>query len=159
MLMAHGVVRRWEDKEQRLILCRTFRRRATFAANAMDHLEQPATDKTPFVLFDPARGTLEIRGCSIHENADRFFGPLIDTLEAYIRTPAPRTHARIALTYFNSSSAKYMLDLLKVLDELHARGGRVEVEWLHEADDLDMQETGEDLRALLDLPMKVVPID
>jgi hypothetical protein len=125
----------------------------------MDRLEHPATDKTPYVLFDPARGVLEMRGCSIHENADRFFGPLIDTLEAYILSPAARTHARIALTYFNSSSAKYMLDLLKVLDDLHARGDRVEVEWLHEAGDLDMQEAGEDIRALLDLPMKVVAID
>lgn len=125
----------------------------------MERSERAATEKTPYVLFDPQEGLLEIRGCSIHENADRFFVPLLDELEAYARAPRPRTSVRFALTYFNSSSAKYLLDLLKVLDELHAGGrGVVALEWRYDEGDLDMQEAGEDLRALVDLPFKMVSV-
>jgi hypothetical protein len=97
-----------------------------------------------------------VRGCSIHENADRFFLPLLDHVEAYCRTPVPRTVVVFALTYFNSSSAKYLLDLLKVLEELHAAGqSRVELEWRYDEGDLDMQEAGEDFKGLLEFPVKL----
>lgn len=119
------------------------------------HLE--GTDKTPAVRFDTVSGTLDIEGCSIHENADRFFRPLIEAVEAYARAPQRQTRVRISLTYFNSSSAKYLLDLLKVLDEVHASGlGNVSVEWLHQEDDLDMQEAGEDFKGLLEMPVRLM---
>ena len=119
------------------------------------HLE--GTDKTPIVRFDTGGGTLEIEGCSIHENADRFFRPLIEAVEAYARAPQKQTLVRISLTYFNSSSAKYLLDLLKILDEVHASGlGKVSLEWHHQEDDLDMQEAGEDYKGLLDMPVRLV---
>jgi len=130
--------------------------RATFA-RTMERFERSASEKTPYVLLDPAAGRLEVRGCSIHENADRFFLPLLDAVEAYAKAPAPRTRVVVALTYFNSSSAKYLLDLLKVLDEAHAAGlSQVELEWRYDEGDLDMQEAGEDFKGLLDLPVKVV---
>lgn len=119
------------------------------------HLE--GTDKTPIVRFDTGGGTLEIEGCSIHENADRFFRPLMEAVEAYARAPQKQTRVRISLTYFNSSSAKYLLDLLKILDEVHASGkGKVSLEWHHQEDDLDMQEAGEDYKGLLDMPVRLV---
>lgn len=123
----------------------------------MEPIDLPSTDKTPSVLFDPARGVLEIRGCSIHENADRFYRPLLDQVEQYAQRPAKHTVVRIALSYFNSSSAKYVLDLLKLLDEAHAGGtGKVALEWYYDADDLDMQEAGHDYRMLLEMPVKMV---
>ena len=117
----------------------------------------PATDKTPEVRFLSAEGLLEITGCSIHENADRFFRPLLEKVEVYARQPARHTLVRLTLTYFNSSSAKYVLDLLKILDEIHASGlGKVSLEWCYEEGDLDMQEAGEDYKGLLDMPVRLV---
>ena len=123
----------------------------------MQLIDLPSTDKTPSVLFDPVRGVLEIRGCSIHENSDRFYRPLLDQVEQYALTPAQQTTVRIALTYFNSSSAKYVLDMLKLLDEAHASGlGKVVLEWYYDEDDLDMQEAGHDYQMLLEMPVKMV---
>lgn len=123
----------------------------------MGPIDLPATDKTPSVLFDPSRGVLEIRGCSIHENSDRFFRPLLDQVEAYAQRPVKSTVVRVALSYFNSSSAKYVLDLLKLLDEAHASGhGKVVLEWYYDEDDLDMQEAGNDYRMLLEMPVKMI---
>ncbi len=123
----------------------------------MERFECSATDKTPYVVFDPAQGVLEVRGCSIHENADRFFLPLLERVEAYMGRPSTTTRVRFALTYFNSSSAKYLLDTLKMLDDLHASGGsQVTLEWYYDEGDLDMQEAGEDFKGLLDFPVKLV---
>ena len=124
---------------------------------AMEGIRLAASDKTPGVVFDPVSGTWEISGCSIHENADRFFIPLIDQAEHYAKQPAKRTVIRIALSYFNSSTAKYLLDLLRALDEIHATGkGSVHLEWQFEEGDLDTMEAGEDYKGLLEMPVKLV---
>lgn len=123
----------------------------------MEHLQLAATEKTPSVIFDPDKGTIELAGCSIHENADRFFRPLIDLAERYALEPAEQTTIRLSLSYFNSSSAKYVLDLLKIMDDVHLGGtSKVRLEWLYEEDDLDMEEAGNDYRALLNMPVKLL---
>ena len=123
----------------------------------MPRIELPRTEKTPSVLFDPDAGSLEMSGCSIHENADKFFRPLLEQVEAYTRHPARRTTVRLEMSYFNSSSAKYILDLLKLLDEAHASGaGEVAMEWHYANDDLDMLEAGQDYKALLEMPVELV---
>lgn len=123
----------------------------------MEALRIEATDKTPEVVFDPAKGLLHIKGCSIHENAARFYEDLFAKVEAYAAMPARRTEVRIALEYFNSSSAKYLLDILKRIDDLHATGAsKASLEWRCEDGDLDMQEAGNDYKALLEMPVKVL---
>lgn len=116
-----------------------------------------ATPKTPRIALQPDQGLLTITGCCIPENADKVFGPLLDAVEAYALQPAPRTAVRIALVYFNSSSAKSILDLLKRLEDLHAEGrSKVLLEWVHGPEDLDMREAGLDYKGLLEFPVKLV---
>jgi hypothetical protein len=123
----------------------------------MEQLHLPATEKTPSVRFIPSEGVLELSGCSIHENADKFFRPLLERVEDYCKQPHKSTVIRLSLTYFNSSSAKYILDLLKLLDEVQASGnGKVLLEWTYEEGDLDMQEAGQDYKGLLEMPVKLI---
>lgn len=115
-----------------------------------------ATDKTPAVEIDPVKGLILITGCSIPENADRFFSPVQDAVELYASDPHANTIVRIELNYFNSSTSKYLLDMFKRLDDLHATGrSKVVLEWYYQADDLDIKEAGEDYRSLIDLPVKL----
>jgi len=116
-----------------------------------------ATDKTPSVLLDHAQGLLQMQGCSIPENADRFYSPLQDQVEAYAAAPAPATMVHVRLSYFNSSSSKYLLDIFKRLEDLHAEGrSTVRLMWHHIPGDLDMAEAGEDYAALLRFPVELV---
>ena len=120
-------------------------------------LELQATDKTPLVHFDPGTGMLELAGIAVHENADAFFAPIMAEIERYALAPAQNTTVRIELEYFNSSAAKYLLDMLRTLEDLHLAGSSsVGLEWVHAADDLDMQEAGQDFKFLLEFPTKVV---
>jgi hypothetical protein len=130
---------------------------ATFAHGMNEQrLELAATDKTPAVLLDPVNGAMRITGCSIPENADRFFGPLYDAVDRYAEHPAKLTDVQVDLTYFNSSTSKYLLDVFKRLEDAHASGStKVELVWHHMADDLDMKEAGEDYRSLLRFPVKL----
>lgn len=50
----------------------------------------------------------------------------------------------IHLEYFNSSSAKALMNLLKIMDESAATGVQAVVRWYFNADDDTMQEFGED---------------
>lgn len=119
-------------------------------------LQLSATEKTPAVTIDPDQGRFSISGCSIPENADRFYSPIQDIAEKYVQNPAARTTLRIELNYFNSSSSKYLLDLMKCFSDLHASGrSNVVLEWWYAKDDLDMKEAGEDYRSLVDLPVKL----
>lgn len=127
---------------------------------SLERYETAGTDKTPSISMDPAKGTLSLSGCSIPENADRFFSPVYDLVERYAASPAPRTTVRIALSYFNSSSAKYLLDIFKRLEDLHATGdSKVLLEWCHSRGDMDMAEAGQDYRSLLEFPVKLVVLE
>jgi hypothetical protein len=117
------------------------------------------TDRTPEIVLDPEAGLLTITGCSIPENPERTFAPLHAALDHYEKAPAKRTVVRIHLTYFNSSSTKYLLDLLKRLEDLHVGGtSEVLLEWCHEKGDLDMQEAGNDYKQLLEFPTQLVEV-
>ena len=123
----------------------------------MDLILLDATPKTPKVAFDQENGTLEIKGTSIHENADKFYGPIHVHVQAYAKAPRPTTQIVIELDYFNSSSAKYLLEMLRQFEDLHVSGrSRVALEWRHASDDLDMEEAGEDFSSLLEFPVKIV---
>jgi len=99
---------------------------------------------------------IAISGCSIPENADRFFSPLYDLVDAYAGHANSNTTVHISLTYFNSSTSKYLLDILKRLEDLHASGGsEVRMIWHCGAGDLDMQEAGEDYRSLVRFPVEI----
>lgn len=121
-------------------------------------LHQPATQKTPEVHFDPDKGELLLKGRSVHENSDKFYAPIFEMLERYAASPNEQTQASFQLEYFNTSSAKYILDIIKKLEEISLAGKRVGVKWYFEIGDLDMQEAGRDYADLVELEFSVEQI-
>ena len=129
---------------------------ATFSA-PMEVLRIAATTKTPAVELEPSPGRFSLAGCSVHENAEGFFAPIYRELERYAAEPATETLVRVELSYFNSTSAKYLLDMFRLLEDVHVAGrSKVRLEWVCAEDDLDMQEAGQDYRQLLEFPVKVL---
>ena len=60
-------------------------------------------------------------------------------MESYFENPLPKTEARIILEYFNTSSSKCLLDVLRKLETLKSSGkSDVVVLWHYETDDEDM---------------------
>ncbi|PIZ05550.1 MAG: nuclear pore complex subunit, partial [Flavobacteriales bacterium CG_4_10_14_0_8_um_filter_32_5] len=87
-----------------------------------------------------------------------FYKPLIEGLEAYNQNPQPTTNVDIQLEYFNTSSSKCVLDVLKKLEVINGNS-KVTINWYYEEDDEDMLEAGEDYQAIINVPFKMVEVE
>ncbi len=111
--------------------------------------------KTPTIIFD-ITGILEIKGKSIPENSLEFYRPVFEWLDIYSQSPAQKTELKISLEYFNTSSSKCLLDILRRLETINLSGkSEVKVFWFYDADDEDMMEAGEDYQALVKVPFEL----
>jgi hypothetical protein len=123
----------------------------------MEHLIIEGTNKTPTVKLYADTGSLEISGKSIPENSFGFYQPLLHWLDNYSAKPAEKTEFKIALEYFNTSSSKCLLDLLRKLEGIKKGGkGDVVILWHYEVDDEDMMEAGQDYNSLVNLPFQLI---
>jgi hypothetical protein len=64
----------------------------------------------------------------------------------------------IKLTYFNTSSSKFVLDLIRMLRKYQLMGGVVTVRWFLRQSDEDMQEEIEDFTAVTGLKIQIISI-
>ena len=117
----------------------------------MNNITIEPTPKTPSVSFTP-QGVLEIKGRSIPENSIEFYRPMMEWLDQYAAGQVPKTAVNIKLEYFNTSSSKCILDLFKKLESIHKKGNDITINWFYEEDDEDMEEAGEDYKAIIQVP-------
>ncbi len=117
------------------------------------------SQKTPKVFFDKEQGVMEIEGRSIPENSTEFYKPIYDWLDGYIDDPNPNTEFKFNLAYFNTSSSKCILDILRKLEKLMENGQTVKVIWCYEEDDEDMMEAGEDYQRIVKVPIELMKVD
>lgn len=118
----------------------------------MEKIVYEASSGTPKVIFDHESGLIEIRGKSIPENAIKFFHPLIEWLKDYAHNPKDTTKVVLQIDYFNTSSSKCILQILKILERISAKH-EVLVDWIYR--DEDMYEIGEDYQLLIRLPFNM----
>ena len=111
----------------------------------MPNLRIPATDRTPEVDFDFDNRHLKLKGESYPEDAARFFGPLLQAMQDFVKTrPAIPLLFDLELVYFNSSTAKALMNLFQLLETAAKDGRDIRVNWHFAPDDETMQEFGED---------------
>lgn len=125
----------------------------------MENLTLEGSAKTPTINFDATSGKLELRGRSIPENSVEFYKPLNEWIENYGATPAGETSVDVKLEYFNTSSSKCILDLFKKLEAISGDKTKVTVNWFFEEDDEDMEEAGQDYKAIIGLPFNIIEVE
>lgn len=127
----------------------------------MENITIAATDRSPEVAFNPQEGTMFLRGESYPEDAAGFFGPLLDTIEAYLAGKKDGTfQAVIEMIYFNSSSAKALMNMFSLMEDAAREGLKVSIEWRYRSDDDTMEEFGEDFSEDFEsAEFKLTPID
>jgi hypothetical protein len=122
----------------------------------METYSNVGTFETPTIFFDLDLGSLEIKGRSIPENPIEFYQPLFEALGRYEKMGKLSTSVNIKLEYYNSSSSKCILDMLKKLETINENGNKVSVNWYYEEEDENMLLAGEDYRVIIKLPFKMV---
>lgn len=106
-----------------------------------------ATARTPKIELKSEAGTLLLAGESYPEDVTLFYGQLNSKLSEYINTAPPSLTVSIKLTYFNSSSARALMELMDRLDEAARSGTNVAIDWYCDPDDDITQEFAEDIGA------------
>ena len=124
----------------------------------MDNLEIEGAFKNPAVSFDANAGLLKLEGKSIPERAGEFYQPLLEWLEEYLLEEHELTTVDLNLEYCNSSSTRYILDILEKLEAFAKKGNEVKVFWKYEEDDEDMHDLGQSYQESLELKIDLVAI-
>lgn len=111
----------------------------------MDILTIPATGRTPGVTFDFAAGHLRLTGESYPDDVAGFFGPVFEALRSFLALSGRQPiRVDMELLYFNSSSAKALMNIFQMLETVARDGRPVTLTWCVEENDDSMRELGED---------------
>ncbi len=62
----------------------------------------------------------------------------------------------LKMNYFNSSSAKFLYDVMSELVRFHKKGHIIRILWHFEEKDEDMQYAGEEMSELLEVPFQFI---
>ncbi|GAA0783185.1 DUF1987 domain-containing protein [Roseibium denhamense] len=104
-----------------------------------------ATPRSPEIHLDPTSRTLGISGESYPEDASAFYGPVFQEVKGFLNARKGELFtANIRFVYFNSSSAKAIMNLFQMLEEAAEGGHSIVINWYYDPDDDMMEEMGED---------------
>ena len=108
----------------------------------MDKLYIKGSEETPEILLDMENSIFSISGMSLPEDVKGFYKPILNWLKDYFTAPNFSTVFTFKMTYFNTASAKVILDILNLLKKASNQGYNVEVIWTYDQEDKEMLETG-----------------
>lgn len=114
------------------------------------HMEKQKTGSTPYILIDEEKGYMRFEGESFHENVIEFYHEVGQWLENYLNSDFSTFTFDCELKYFNSSTAKLLLNMLMEMDEHAVDGKKVTVNWITTEDNDIIIECGEDFQEEMD---------
>ncbi len=113
--------------------------------------------RTPWIILEP--GIIFIMGRSIPENPGEFYRPVYEWISDFARGNDEKTKIDLGFEYINTSSTKWIFNLLKELALMKDIATKASITWYYEQGDDDMCELGFILRSLVDCPFLVVEVD
>jgi hypothetical protein len=124
----------------------------------MELVKLEGTKKTPEVTLDPS-GKIRMGGRSIPEDASKFYEDILAWVMEYSSSPKETTKVEIELEYFNSGSAKYVMQILRELSEIKNNNKELIVNWYYEEGDDDILERGEYYASILNIDINFIEIE
>ena len=127
----------------------------------MEKLKLEPTLNTPRILLDPEQRTCSFSGESRPENVRNFYMPVLEWLKEYAASFSSgekngKLDVEVKFDYFNSTSAKYILDVFKIFRAIQDKGVAVAVSWSYESDDEDMYEVGTEMARMSGIKFKFI---
>ncbi|MDP4266629.1 MAG: DUF1987 domain-containing protein [Bacteroidota bacterium] len=126
----------------------------------MDSLNIEATDISPKILFDIKNNVFDIIGKSRPENVRAFYQPVLNWLDKFEVEIISKSNEALAnkliinlvFEYFNSSSAKFIFDIISKIHKFNNKGIIIEINWFYDEGDDEMLEAGEELSKMIAFP-------
>ncbi|WP_290906183.1 biofilm regulation phosphoprotein SiaC [Halomonas sp.] len=120
-------------------------------------LDIPGSQSTPAIQTSWQAGRLAMQGDSYPENSYELFDQVIDWVRRYLDDEVRPLHLDLSLVYLNTSSVKAMMDIFDLLEEAHAEGREVSVEWLYDARNERIAELADEFREDCSYPFAINP--
>jgi len=124
------------------------------------------TDTTPEINFSPDENRFYIRGISSPEDVRALYYPVLEWIKTFVSEVLAGKvknynkdnpiRFQIDLSYFNSSSAKFLFDILSEMKKLFSAGFPVRIEWYYDEEDSDMREAGADISLLVEMEFRFI---
>lgn len=111
----------------------------------MPGLNIDATSRTPAVVIDNDAHLFTLSGESYPEDISGFYGPLRVALNEALEQAETDFKVEIKLVYFNSSSARVLMEIMDQMDEKAGEGKNINVQWYCDPDDEITREFAEDI--------------
>jgi hypothetical protein len=108
------------------------------------------TDDSPQVIFDAKNGIFEISGRSFPEDSAEFYSRVLTWIDSYQKAPNAESMFVFKLEYSNTSSSKFILDVLLALRKVKG----IKITWCAQEDDEDMLETGKEFSDQAGMPFE-----
>ena len=112
----------------------------------------------PAVDFNAQTGRCIIKGESFLEETSKFYSPLLLWLTEYLKQ-AEKIEFILQLKYFNTSTSKWILNMLGAIKRFEEKGGKVKVVWYYFKDDADMRDDIKDYIYGSNLKIDMVPFE
>lgn len=125
----------------------------------MNDLNIAATQSTPAITASWAEGLLAMRGDSYPENSFEFFNEVIDWVERFLRDGTAPLRLALRVVYMNTSSVKAMMDIFDLLEEAHAGGREVAVDWYYDPRNERVVDLAEEFREDCSFPFTIAVDD
>ena len=112
----------------------------------MEKINIEAADRSPKIVCDWEKGEMIISGESYPENVTEFYGPILSSLEKFLRENRDKNFiCTFELLYFNSSSAKVLMRIFDMFEEISdTNGHKIKLLWKVDEEDDNMRELGEE---------------
>lgn len=123
----------------------------------METLRIEPKHDSPLVIFDHNNEKLVMEGTMHPENIQKFMSPIMDWFNDFSKFKNPSEMNLIMeffFKYLNSSSYKYLINILQKLIELQENGAKIHILWKYEDEDEDMKDRGLDLFEFTGLPLE-----
>ncbi|MBL4658319.1 MAG: DUF1987 domain-containing protein [Flavobacteriales bacterium] len=132
----------------------------------MDVLKIEPTEYSFGVNLDPTNNCFQIWGVSRPEDARLFFHPILEWLDEYhtlrywrdnkFNKNSAEVVFEFKLEYINSTSAKFILDILIKIESFQVDNIAFKVQWFYNELDRDVKESGEAFEKMCKLPFEYI---
>ena len=128
----------------------------------MNNINLAATSTSPKVILDIENNIFEISGESRPENGEKFYSPILQWLGEFEQVFSNRKDGssppefNLNFEYFNSTSARYILDFCKHLSRIRSEGKELIINWHYEEEDL--LEAGHEMSRISKFPFQFIEI-
>jgi hypothetical protein len=130
--------------------------RLYYSFSSFRSLSIDATETTPLVDFNSKTNVLLMKGCSVPDNGFEFYSPIFTWLDNYLATNPEHITMNIQLDYFNTTSSKFIFEMLKRIKGYTGDKIPLSVNWFYSAGDEDIEEAGKIYSDVMNIPFALI---